>query len=64
MSNFSKDDWILNIQNAADEVAAHLGSEAVQHILRLYGASSIEDLSPSCYSEVFDQLDYMANELR
>lgn len=64
MSIKDKESWIINIQYAADEVASQLGYETVKHILRKYGASSIEDLSPSYYTEVFDELDFIANDLR
>ena len=60
----SKKDWIINLENAAADVAALLGKETVQHILQKYDAKSIEDLSPCYYSEVFDELDFMANDAR
>lgn len=59
-----KESWIINIQNTADEVASQLGYETVKHVFRKYGANSIEDLSPSHYTEVFDELDFIANDLR
>lgn len=59
-----KQDWMISIQNDAEEVAEHLGNETVQFILGKYGATSIEDLSPSHYDEVFDELDFIANDLR
>ena len=59
-----KKDWIINLENAAAEVAALLGKETVRHILQKYGARSIEDLSPCHYSEAFDELDFMANDDR
>ena len=64
MSINDKESWIINIQNTADEVASQLGYENVKHVLRKYGANSIEDLSPSHYTEVFDELDFIANDLR
>lgn len=60
----SKKDWIINLENAATEVTTLLGKETVRHILQKYGARSIEDLSPCHYSEVFDELDFMANDAR
>lgn len=60
----SKKDWIINLENAAAAVAALLGKETVQHILQKYDAKSIDDLSPCYYSEVFDELDFMANDAR
>ncbi len=60
----SKKDWIINLENAAADVAALLGKETVQHILQKYDANSIDDLSPCYYSEVYDDLDFMANDAR
>lgn len=64
MTRFERENWLCNIQNAAIEVATLLGEETVRHILRKYGARSIEDLSPCHYSEVFDELDFIANDVR
>ena len=60
----SKKDWIMNLENAAAEVAAILGKETVQHVLQKYSARSIEDLSPYYYSEAFDELNFIANDAR
>ena len=64
MSINDNESWIINIQNVANEVASQIGFETVKHILRKYGANSIEDLSPSYYTEVFEELDFIANDLR
>lgn len=64
MTKHDKQNWIDNIQNAADEVASQLGKDTVMHTLRKYGASSIENLSPCYYTEVFNELDFIANDLR
>ena len=64
MKMMSKKDWIINLENAAAEVAVLLGQETVQHVLQKYGARSIDDLSPCYYSEAFDELDFMANDAR
>ena len=58
----SNSDWIINIENAAAEVEKKLGCSAVEFVLHKNGASSIEDLSESHYSDVWDELDFMANE--
>ena len=60
----SKKDWIINLENAAAEVSTLLGKETVQHVLQKYDAKSIDDLSPCYFSEVFDELDFMANDAR
>ena len=43
-------------------VAARFGENTVRHILRKYGVDYIEELSPNCFSEVFNELDFMASE--
>ena len=58
----TKFDWITNIENAAAEVEKKLGRSTVEFVLQKHGASSIEDLSESHYSEVWDELDFMAND--
>lgn len=60
----SKNDWISNLENTAAEVATLCGKETMQHVLQKYDARSIDDLSPCHYSEVFDELDFMANDAR
>ena len=52
----SNKDWIINLENAADEVAGICGNEVVRFILREHGARSIEDLNPGDYEEVFSEL--------
>ena len=64
MTKSDKENWIINIQNAANEVATLFGNDEVTHILKKYGASSIEYLSPCYYAEVFNELDFIANDLR
>ncbi|HHT14514.1 MAG TPA: hypothetical protein GXZ86_01410 [Clostridiales bacterium] len=64
MSIDDKENWIINIQNAADQVASLLGNETVMHLFGKYSATSVEDLSPYYYIEVFNELDFIANDLR
>lgn len=56
--------WQDNIRDAADGVLLNYdnGAEIVRFTLHKYNATSIEDLSPSDYAEVFDELDFMAND--
>lgn len=58
----SNEDWIINIENAAATAISFFGKEAVQHVFKKYGAYSAEDLTPTHYSEVFDELDFMAHD--
>ena len=66
MTELSNESWMVNIENAACEVAAGHpnGDEIVEHVLNNYGAESIEDIAPSDYAEVYDELDYIATDLR
>ena len=54
--------WLLNIENAADEVAIKYGSEVAKSVFQRYGAHGIYDLSPCYYSEVFADLELIAND--
>ena len=60
----NRKDWIINIENAAAELSELLDRETVRQVLRKYGARSIEHLNPAYYSEVFDELDFRANDAR
>ena len=60
----TKENWNINIQNTAEEVTGLLGDTTVNQIFSRYGASSLEELSPLHYVEVFDELDFIANDLR
>ena len=64
MEMMSKQDWIINLENTAADVAALLGRETVKHILQKYGSGTIADLSLAYYSEVFDELDFIASDAR
>ena len=62
LTKHEKENWLCNIRNAAREVATYMGEDSVQHVLRRYDATSIEDLCPSYYAEVFEELDFIAND--
>ena len=51
-------DWLANIENVADAVP----SEYVAFILMKYGATCIEDLSESSYSDVWSELYLIAED--
>ena len=57
-----KNDWIVNLENAACAVTSLLGEGIVEHILQKYGCSSLDDLCPAYYDAVFDELDFIAGE--
>lgn len=58
----SKRDWIINIENAASIVAAEYGKAVVDSVFRRYGAHSLNDLASCYYSEVFADLEQIAND--
>lgn len=58
----SKRDWLINIENAASQVAAEYGNAVVESVFRRYDAHSLNDLAPCYYSEVFADLEQIAND--
>lgn len=58
----SKRDWIINIENAASRVAAEYGKAVVDSVFRRYGAHGVCDLASCYYSEVFADLEQIAND--
>lgn len=62
MSRTEHEMWEANIENAASAVAAEYGSSVVNSVFARYDAHGLHDL-PSCYfSEVFADLEMMAND--
>lgn len=62
MTKSEKRMWLTNIENAADAVVAEYGSEVAKSVFRHYDAHGIHDLSPCYYSEVFADLELIAND--
>lgn len=58
----SRNDWFTNIENEADIASEKLDSVAVDFVLSKYGATNIEDLSESHFSEVFSELYLMSQD--
>lgn len=58
----SKRDWIINIENAASRAAAEYGKAVVDSVFRRYSAHSLSDLASCYYSEVFADLEQIAND--
>ena len=54
--------WRINIENSAAAVAEQYGNEMVESVFRRYDAHGIYDLRPSYYSEVFGDLEIIAND--
>ena len=62
MTKSEKEMWRINIENAAAVVAGQYGNEVVASVFRRYDAHGLRDLSPSYYSEVFGDLELIAND--
>lgn len=50
-----------NIEADANEVFQQLGSSEVEFVLQKYGATSIDELAPSDYLSVFNELEFLLN---
>ena len=62
MKKPEKEMWRINIENSAAAVAEQYGNEMVESVFRRYDAHGIYDLRPSYYSEVFGDLEIIAND--
>lgn len=62
MTKSEKRIWLTNIENAADAVMAEYGSEVAKSVFQRYDTHGIHDLSPCYYSEVFADLELIAND--
>ena len=56
--------WRISINNSADFIEKNIGVETVQVVFEKYGATSLDDLSPAHYSEVFSELYAIEADLR
>lgn len=54
--------WEINIENAASAVAAEHGKSVAKSVFARYGAHDFYDLAPCDYSEVFADLEQIAND--
>jgi hypothetical protein len=62
VTKYERKNWIINIENTATTVEARLGSAVVEYVFKRYDAHGLYDLSPSYYSEVFGDLELIAND--
>ena len=62
MTKSEKRMWLTIIENAADAVAAEYGYVVAKSVFQRYGARGTYDLSPCYYSEVFADLELIAND--
>ncbi len=56
MTDSERDNWLCNLQETATIVARQTSRETVYNVLSRYGTSSIEELNPGDYSDVFSDL--------
>ena len=56
MTRCERENWLINIQNTAIDVANEYGDDVVKNVLSRYNAACIEGLSPSDYEAVFSEL--------
>lgn len=54
--------WETNIENAASRVAAEYGSAVVNSVFAKYEATGFHNLASCYYSEVFADLEQIAND--
>ncbi|MCI8271856.1 MAG: hypothetical protein HFH10_08770 [Dorea sp.] len=54
--------WETNIENAASIVAAEYGSAVVNSVFARYEATGLHNLASCYYSEVFADLEQIAND--
>ncbi len=62
MSRKEHEMWEINIDNAASRVAAEYGSSVVDSLFTRYDATGLNNLSSCYYSEVFADLEQIAND--
>lgn len=62
MTKSEKRMWLTNIENAANAVATEYGSEVAKSVFQRYGAHGTFDLGSRHYSEVFADLELIAND--
>lgn len=62
MLNNNREMWIANIEAVAETVAAEYGSAVVNSVFARYDATGLHNLASCYYSEVFADLDQIAND--
>lgn len=55
--------WVTNIENTSSRVSAEYGSAVVNSVFAKYEATGLHNLAPQYYSEVFADLELIANDL-
>ena len=62
MSHDEREMWRINIENAVDEVCGTYGAYVAKSVFQRYNATNFNDLSSCYYSDVFGDLELMAND--
>lgn len=62
MTRGEHNNWLINIENTAAEVAANVGQETVDFVLSKYGAKSVYSLKSSDLSDIFNELYAIASD--
>jgi hypothetical protein len=62
MTKNEKEMWEINIESAACAVAAEYDSAVVDSVFARYGATGLHNLASCYYSEVFADLEQIAND--
>ena len=62
MTRSERNNWLINIENTAAEVATNVGQETVDFVLNKYGAKSVYTLKSSDLSDVFSELYTIASD--
>lgn len=62
MTRDERNNWLINIENTAAEVASNVGQETVDFVLSKYSVKSIYALKSSDLSEVFSELYAIASD--
>lgn len=62
MSRTEHELWKTNIENAASRMAAEYGSSVVNSVFARYEATGLHNLASCYYSEVFADLEQIAND--
>lgn len=62
MTKSEKRMWLTNIKNAVEAVATEYASEVANSMFQRYGTHVAYNLSPCYYTEVFADLELIAND--
>lgn len=62
MTKNERNNWLMNIESVAADVAANVGQETVDFVLNKYGANNVYALKSSDLSEVFSELYAIASD--